>query len=59
MKLYAVIKKVRGLTKKSETVRNIINFVPILGALDKTGFVYSRVKEEEQKVVENLSITPH
>ena len=58
MELYAVIKKVRGLTKKSETVRNIINFVPILGALDKTGFVYSRVKEEEHKLIGYLSESP-
>jgi len=58
MKLYAVIKKVRGLTKKSETVRNIINFVPILGALDRTAFVYSRVKEEEHKLIGYLSESP-
>ena len=58
MKWHKIIRKVRSLSKRSNTVRKIIDFVPILGAVDRTGFVYSRVKEEEDKIIGYLSKSP-
>jgi hypothetical protein len=39
-------------------VRKVINFVPTLRTLDGSGFVYSRVKEEEDKIMGYLSESP-
>lgn len=39
-------------------MRKIIDFLPALRMLDRTGFVYSRVKEEEDKVIGYLSESP-
>jgi len=58
MKPYEVIKKVRALTKKSQLLRKIIDFVPALRRFDRLGFVYARVKDEEQKIIRYLSEDP-
>ena len=58
MKRHEVIKKVRALTKKSQLLRKIIDFVPALRSFDRLGFVYARVKDEEHKVIGFLSEYP-
>lgn len=58
MKCHEVIKKVRALTKKSQLLRKIIDFVPALRSFDRLGFVYARVKAEEYKIIGLLSEYP-
>lgn len=58
MKLCLVIEKVRHTSKKSVTVRKIIDFVPILSKLDQVGAIYSRVKKEESEILGYLSECP-
>jgi len=46
------------MSKKSYTIRKIIDFVPILRTLDQISSVYSRVKYEENKIIGYLSESP-
>ena len=55
MKLYSVIKEVRAFYKRSAYVPKIISSIPILKKIEQIARVYSRVKEEEDKIIGYLS----